>query len=109
MIGSLKLRTYPHGLYYHRTLNKQKVMQSHDSVSGHARNRTNQTTLCVVLKEAIIMRALNRPIRWLVSGLIWTGWCWFIVREKHCWLASLGWLKPTNEHGDLLCPIVLHA
>ena len=23
-------------------------------------------------------------IRWLVSGLVWAGWCWFIVRGKHC-------------------------
>ena len=23
-------------------------------------------------------------VRWLVSGLIWAGRCWFIVREKHC-------------------------
>jgi len=26
------------------------------------------------------------------------GRCWFVVREKHCWLADKPWLKPTNEH-----------
>ena len=25
-----------------------------------------------------------RPVRWLVSGLVWAGWCWFAVRGKHC-------------------------
>jgi len=39
----------------------------------------------------------HRPVRWLVSGLVWTGWCWFIVREKHCSLVGLGWLNPTSE------------
>ena len=40
---------------------------------------------------------VKRPVRWLISGLVWAGWCWFVVREKHCRLASLGWLKPTSE------------
>ena len=39
----------------------------------------------------------HRPVRCLVSGLVWASSCWFIVREKHCWLAGLGWLKPTSE------------
>jgi len=25
------------------------------------------------------------------------GWCWFVVRGKHCWLADKPWLKPTSE------------
>ena len=41
-----------------------------------------------------------RPVRWLVSGLVWAGWCWFVVRGKHCWLAGLGWLKPISEQSD---------
>jgi len=49
----------------------------------------------------LVFREVNnlgfRPVRWLVYGLVWAGWCWFVVREKHCWLAGLGWLKPTNE------------
>ena len=28
------------------------------------------------------------------------GWCWFVVRGKHCWLADKPWLKPTSEHAD---------
>ena len=30
------------------------------------------------------------------------GWCWFVVREKHCWLADKPWLKPTSEQTDSL-------
>jgi len=40
------------------------------------------------------------PVRWLVLVLVWAGWCWFFVRGKHCWLAGLGWLKPTSEQAD---------
>ena len=48
-----------------------------------------------------ILFSINKgPIRWLVLVLIWVGWCWFFVREKHCWLASLGWLKPTSEQAE---------
>jgi len=28
------------------------------------------------------------------------GWCWFVVREKHCWLVDKPWLKPTSEQAD---------
>jgi hypothetical protein len=24
---------------------------------------------------------------WLVAG----GWCWFVLREKYCWLVAGGW------------------
>ena len=30
----------------------------------------------------------------------WTdkvGWCWFIVKEKYCWLTDKFWLKPINK------------
>jgi len=39
-------------------------------------------------------------VRWLVSGLVWAGWYWFIVKEKYYWLTSLGWLKPTSEQKE---------
>ena len=42
-----------------------------------------------------------RPLRWLVSELVWADWYWFIVRGKHYWLAGLGWLKPTSEQADI--------
>jgi hypothetical protein len=44
---------------------------------------------------------------WLVAD----GWCWFVLREKYCWLIAGGWFvlrekycwlvadKP-SEHGD---------
>ena len=49
------------------------------------------------------------PTRWLVLVLVWAGWCWFFVRGKHYWLASLGWLKPTSEHAvKLIEKVVWH-
>ena len=30
----------------------------------------------------------RRRVRWLVSGLIWAVWCWFVGRGKHCWLVE---------------------
>jgi hypothetical protein len=49
---------------------------------------------------------------WLVAD----GWCWFVLREKYCWLIADGWFvvrekycwlvadKP-NEQGDLVNPL----
>ena len=31
-----------------------------------------------------------------------SGWCWFVVRGKHCWLADKPWLKPINEQAKYL-------
>jgi len=28
------------------------------------------------------------------------GWCCFVVRGKHCWLADKPWLKPTSEQAE---------
>ena len=28
------------------------------------------------------------------------GWCWFVVREKHCIMANKPCLKPTSEQAD---------
>jgi hypothetical protein len=27
------------------------------------------------------------PFVWLVAD----GWCWFVLREKYCWLIASGW------------------
>jgi hypothetical protein len=47
----------------------------------------------------------------LFVRLVADGWCWFVLREKYCWLVGDGWFilrekycwlvadKP-NEHGD---------
>ena len=49
------------------------------------------------------------PVRWLVSGLVWAGWCCFVMREKYCWLTGLGWLKPTSEQAADLPELSLWA
>jgi hypothetical protein len=30
---------------------------------------------------------INRLFVWLVAD----GWCWFVLREKYCWLIAGGW------------------
>jgi hypothetical protein len=55
-----------------------------------------------------------RSIRSRFSLFVWLvadGWCWFVLREKYCWLVADGWFvlrekycwlvadKP-NEQGD---------
>jgi hypothetical protein len=47
----------------------------------------------------------------LFGSLVADGWCWFVLREKYCWLVAAGWFvvrekycwlvadKP-SEHGD---------
>jgi hypothetical protein len=46
---------------------------------------------------------------WLVAD----GWCWFVLREKYCWLVAGGWFalrekycwlvadKPSDQGGEL--------
>ena len=42
----------------------------------------------------------------ILSLFVGWGWCWFglagagFLRGKYCWLAGLGWLKPTSEQAD---------
>ena len=42
----------------------------------------------------------------MVLVLVWAGWCWFFVREKHYWLAGLGWLKPKSEQADVMVDLI---
>ena len=50
--------------------------------------------------SSIVHPPYDGPVRWLMLVLVWAGWCWFSVRGKHCWLAGLGWLKPTSEQAE---------
>ena len=61
---------------------------------------TQKSLIYILVYYYGVQYSNNRHVRWLVSGLVWAGWCWFIVREKHCWLAGLSWLKPTSEHAE---------
>jgi len=53
----------------------------------------------MLIVQAAHSRWYSGPVRWLVLVLVWTGWCWFFVREKYCWLAETnkrtGWV-PVN-------------
>jgi hypothetical protein len=31
---------------------------------------------------------------WLVAD----GWCWFVLREKYCWLVAGGWFVLREKH-----------
>jgi hypothetical protein len=33
----------------------------------------------------------SRPIPSLFGWLVADGWCWFVLREKYCWLVAGGW------------------
>jgi hypothetical protein len=32
-------------------------------------------------------KCINSLFVWLVAD----GWCWFVLREKYCWLVADGW------------------
>jgi hypothetical protein len=52
-------------------------------------------------------------IRSLFVWLVADGWCWFVLREKYCWLVADGWFvlrekycwlvfdKPSEQAEDL--------
>jgi len=61
------------------------------------KNIETQSATGKKMLRMVLSDGTERPVRWLVSRLIWAGWCWFVVRGKHCWLADLGWLKLTSE------------
>jgi hypothetical protein len=31
---------------------------------------------------------------WLVAD----GWCWFVLREKYCWLVAAGWFVLRDKY-----------
>jgi hypothetical protein len=51
---------------------------------------------------------------WLFVWLVADGRCWFVLREKYCWLVACGWFglrekycwlvadKPSEQAGDLM-------
>jgi hypothetical protein len=34
---------------------------------------------------------LSSPTGGLFFWLVADGWCWFVLREKYCWLVAAGW------------------
>jgi hypothetical protein len=53
-------------------------------------------------------------VRSLFAWLVADGWCWFVLREKYCWLVAGGWFvlrekycwlvadKPSEQAASLL-------
>jgi hypothetical protein len=39
------------------------------------------------IREIYCKRDLISLFVWLVAD----GWCWFVLREKYCWLVAGGW------------------
>ena len=46
--------------------------------------------------DAIVIGACSLVGFWADKS----GWCWFLVRGKHCQLADKPWLKPTSEQAE---------
>jgi hypothetical protein len=38
--------------------------------------------------------AISSLFGWLVAD----GWCWFVLREKYCWLVAGGWFLLREKH-----------
>jgi hypothetical protein len=41
---------------------------------------------------------LNLPIISLFVWLVADGWCWFVLREKYCWLVAGGWFVVREKY-----------
>jgi hypothetical protein len=66
--------------------------------------------LWIVCAETTQLSEAHSLFGWLVAN----GWCWFVLREEHCWLVAGGWFvlrekycwlvadKP-SEQGDKAC------
>jgi hypothetical protein len=48
-------------------------------------------------KQASPRRSLT-PTASLFVRLVADGWCWFVLREKYCWLVANGWFGLREKH-----------
>jgi hypothetical protein len=47
---------------------------------------------------AILVCVIVSLFVWLVAD----GWCWFVLREKYCWLVADGWLVLREKYSWLV-------
>jgi hypothetical protein len=40
-----------------------------------------------IIEHYVVSQLANSLFVWLVAD----GWCWFVLREKYCWLVADGW------------------
>jgi hypothetical protein len=69
--------------------------------------------LYVVHHDAQVLKLVIVDLCGLFVWLVADGWCWFVLREKYCWLVAGGWFflrekycwlvadKPSERGGDL--------
>jgi hypothetical protein len=43
------------------------------------------------LREFPLPKRISFPSSGLFVWLVANGWCWFVLREKYCWLVASGW------------------
>jgi hypothetical protein len=48
---------------------------------------------CPASRYSVEPKAINL-FGWLVAD----GWCWFVLREKYCWLVAGGWFVVREKH-----------
>jgi hypothetical protein len=64
---------------------------------------TRTYTFLLIKFFAIVVSVINTlGIIFLTSGmfawLVADGWCWFVLREKYCWLVAGGWFVPREKY-----------
>jgi hypothetical protein len=48
------------------------------------------------MRSTVLYKAFLRqsPYEIIINLFVWLvadGWCWFVLREKYCWLVASGW------------------
>jgi hypothetical protein len=52
-----------------------------------------------VLKKEFEKEGSKDPRVWsLFVRLVANGWCWFVLREKYCWLVDDGWFVMREKY-----------
>jgi hypothetical protein len=45
------------------------------------------------IKQCLFSRIIS-----LFGSLVADGWCWFVLREKYCWLVAGGWFVMREKY-----------
>jgi hypothetical protein len=50
--------------------------------------------ICNTRHVCVSSAQYDRYVQYSANELVWLvadGWCWFVLREKYCWLVAGGW------------------